>query len=112
MSHTIKISDETYEFVASEAARNGVAPEVWVELKLKSGKKGRVSERARAKAWKNYIGAFDSSKTGAMRYVDKNLPTSKKLDKLFGQILEEKCESKGLKSENDLDRYEPARFSR
>jgi predicted transglutaminase-like protease len=97
MSHTIKISDETYEFVASEAARNGVDPAVWVEQKLKSGKKKKVSERAKLKAWKNYIGAFDSSQTDAMDDIDKKLPTSKRLDKLFGQILEEKMRKQGLK---------------
>jgi len=96
MSHTIKISDETYEFVTSEANRDGIAPNVWIEQKLKAGKKEKVSEKAKSEAWKNYIGAFDSSKTGAMDHIDNNLPASKRLDRLFGQILEEKMRRQGL----------------
>lgn len=97
MSHTIRISDETYEFIAIEAARNRVAPEVWLEKKLQSGRKSKISEKARSRAWKNYIGAFDSSRSGGMSGIDEGLPTSKRLDKLLGHVLEEKGRKQGLK---------------
>lgn len=97
MSHTIRISDETYEHIITEAAKSGVEPEVWAETKLKPVKKKKVSERARRKAWNNYIGSFDSSKSDAMADIDPDLPYAKKLDKVFGKILEEKFSKQGLK---------------
>jgi hypothetical protein len=94
MSHTIRISDETYEHVITEAAKSGVEPDVWAEKKLKPVKKKKVSERARQKAWDNYIGMFDSSKTDK---ADKTVPLDKRIKQVFGEAVEEKMKRAGFK---------------
>jgi hypothetical protein len=95
MSHTIKISDETYEFVTIEAARNGVPPEVWVEQKLQPVKKRKVSDKARRKAWDDFIGAFDSSNTDKS---DRSIPLDKRIKSVFGEAVDTKLDRSRAKT--------------
>lgn len=99
MSHTIKISNETYEYITNEAAKNGVEPDVWVEKAISSNSSKakillfsdkKVSERARKNAWKKFIGAIDSSK------MSKDL-RKKNVKEVFGEVVEEKMKRAGIK---------------
>ncbi|MBX3291158.1 MAG: hypothetical protein KF855_17765 [Acidobacteria bacterium] len=102
MSHTIKISDETYEYITNEAAKNGVEPDVWVEKAISSNSSKakillfsdkKVSERARKNAWKKFIGAIDSSKTDNL---DKSIPLDKRIKSVFGDAVDKKRKKAGL----------------
>lgn len=96
MSHTIKIGDESYSLLTEQAAEAGVAPDVWVERKIKEGasrKRSRVSEKRRKAAWEEFIGA-------SARLPD---PSPKRVKSVFGEALKEKFRKMGLRVDYDSD---------
>lgn len=57
----------------------------------------RTLDKKRKKDFDSFIGAVDSSKSSVLKRTNKETPFSKRLDKLFGQIVEEKMRKQGLK---------------
>lgn len=126
MSQTIELKDEVFTKLKKTADRNGVTPEVWIELKIKESsndeeqkptvnntdeerkeldefhqrteeKFDEIMSEKKKKAWGNFIGAGDSSKSSVEKAEDKNLQLAKRVDKVFGEVVTEKMKRIGLK---------------
>lgn len=100
MSQVIELRDELFTKLAREAEKDGLTPEVWIEVKIMEGSNGKskkVSMAKKQKAWQDFIGGGDSSKTSSANSDVKNLPLSKRVDKVFGEVVTAKMKRIGLK---------------
>ncbi|MDQ3491112.1 MAG: hypothetical protein M3449_08630, partial [Acidobacteriota bacterium] len=62
MGQVIELEDEVFTKLKQNAEKDGVTPELWIEIKVMANLNGggeKVSEAEKRKAWGNFIGAVN-----------------------------------------------------
>lgn len=101
MSHVIELKDEVFTKLKENAEKDGVTPELWIEIKVKAdtGSTGQdKSDAEKRKAWENFIGAADSSRPLGVDSENSDPPLAKRVDNIFGESVTQKMKRIGLKT--------------